>query len=52
MRPEVNSSRLEISNCLEESFRLHGSFTIANLEISIPFKNCFVFDFDFTAAAF
>ena len=34
MRPEMNSHRFKTLNRFEKSFRLHGSFTTVNLEIS------------------
>ena len=52
MRPEVNSSRFEISNRFEKSFRLHDNFTTANLEISNPFQKLFRLHSDFIAATF
>ena len=38
MRPEVNSSRSEISNCFGMLFPLHGSSTVSNLKISNRFQ--------------
>ena len=52
MRPEVNSNRSEISKRFEKSFRLHGSFSAANLEISNPFQKLFRLHGDITAATF
>ena len=43
MRPKVNSDQFEISNRFEKSFRLHGNFTTANLEIQTRFKDCSVY---------
>ena len=51
-KPEVNSSRFEISNRFEKSFRLHGNFTTANLEISHPFRKFFRLHGDFAAVTF
>ena len=50
MRPEVNSNRFEISNRFEMSFRLHGNFTVSNLEISNRFQK--LSRLHFTAATF
>ena len=52
MRQEVNSNRSGISERFEKSFRLHGNFTTANLEISNPFQKLFRLHGDFTAATF
>ena len=52
MRPEVNLNWFEISNRFEKSFRLHVSFTAANLEISNPFQKSFGLHGVFTAATF
>ena len=37
LRPEVNSNRFEISNRIEESFCLHGDFTVATFLTIIRF---------------
>ena len=52
MRPDVNSNQFEISNRFEKLFRLHGSFTTANLKIWNPFQKSFHLHVDFTAATF
>ena len=46
MRPELNSKRFQ------KSFRLHGNFTAANLEISKRFQKLFRLHADFTTATF
>ena len=50
MRSEVASNQFEISNCIEKSFRLHGSFNKPNHEISNPFQKLFRLHGDFTAS--
>ena len=52
MRPEVNSSRFEISNRFEKSFRLHGNFTTANHKISNPYQKLILSHSNFIAGTF
>ena len=48
MRPEVSSIWFEISNHLENLFRLHDSFSAVNLETSNHFQNLLPLNGDFT----
>ena len=52
MSSEMNSNRFEISNCFEKTFRLHGNFTMANLDNSNPFQKLFRLHDDFTVPTF
>ena len=52
IRPGVNLNRFEISNRFYKLFRLHGNFTMVNLDISNPFQKLFRLHGDFTTATF